>query len=68
MDILVIVGLIVFLVFLPIFREEIGIGLLHLVFSILTLNIFQLVMPFLYNKQYTSRMLTSAGNYQMKKL
>jgi len=45
--------------FLPIFRGEIGIGLLHLVFSILTLNIFQLVMSFLYNKQYTSRMLTS---------
>ena len=60
MDILVIVGLIVFLVFLyQFFRGEIGIGLLHLVFSILTLNIFQLVMPFLYNKQYTSRMLTS---------
>ena len=45
--------------FLPIFRGEIGIGLLHFVFSVLTLNIFQLVMPFLYNKQYTSRMLTS---------
>ena len=45
--------------FVPIFRGEIGIGLLHLVFSILTFNIFQLVMPFLYNKQYTSRMLTS---------
>ena len=45
--------------FVPIFRGEIGIGLLHLVFSIFTFGIFQLVMPFLYNKQYTSRMLTS---------
>lgn len=43
----------------PIFRGEIGIGLLHLVFGILTFGIFQLVMPFLYNKQYTSRLLTT---------
>jgi|TARA_B100001059_G_C17380532_1_gene354207 hypothetical protein len=45
--------------FVPIFRGEIGIGLLHLVFSIITFGIFQLVMPFLYNKQYTTRLLLS---------
>jgi len=33
--------------------------MLHLLFSIFTFGIFQLVMPFLYNKQYTSRLLTS---------
>ncbi len=43
----------------PIFRGEIGIGLLHLLFSALTFGIFQLVMPFLYNKQFTSRLLTT---------
>lgn len=45
--------------FIPIFRGEIGIGLLHLLFSLITFGLFQLVMPFLYNKQFTSRMLTS---------
>ena len=42
----------------PIFRGEIGIGALHFIFTILTFGIFQLVMPFLYNKQYTTRLLT----------
>ena len=45
--------------FVPIFRGEILIGVLHLIFSIVTFGIFQLVIPFLYNKQFTSRMLTS---------
>ena len=45
--------------FVPIFRGEILIGVLHLIFSIVTFGLFQLVIPFLYNKQYTSRMLTT---------
>ena len=45
--------------FIPIFRGEILIGVLHLIFSVVTFGIFQLVIPFLYNKQFTSRMLTS---------
>ena len=45
--------------FVPIFRGEILIGVLHLIFSVVTFGLFQLVIPFLYNKQYTSRMLTS---------
>jgi len=45
--------------FVPIFRGEIFIGVLHLIFSIVTFGIFQLVIPYLYNKQFTSRMLTS---------
>ena len=45
--------------FVPIFRGEILIGVLHLIFSIVTFGLFQLVIPFLYNKQSTSRMLTS---------
>ena len=45
--------------FVPIFRGEILIGVLHLIFSVVTFGLYQLVIPFLYNKQFTSRMLTS---------
>ena len=45
--------------FVPIFRGEIGIGVLHLVLSLVTFGIFQLIMPFLYNKQYSTRLLTN---------
>ena len=45
--------------FVPVFRGEILIGVLHLIFSVVTFGLFQLVIPFLYNKQFTSRMLTS---------
>ena len=43
--------------FFSIFRGVIGI--LHLIFSIITAGVFQLVMPFLYNKQSSIRLLTS---------
>ena len=50
----------------PVFRGEIGIGVLHLILTVVTFGIFQAVMPFLYNKQYMTRMLTNgwelAGN------
>lgn len=46
--------------FVPIFRGEILIGALHLIFSIVTFGVFQLVMPFLYNKQYSIRLLTNS--------
>ena len=45
--------------FVPIFRGEILIGLLHFLLSIITFGIFQLIMPFLYNKQYSIRKLTT---------
>ena len=45
--------------FVPIFRGEILIGVLHVIFSIVTLGLFQLIIPFLYNKQYTTRLLTN---------
>ena len=35
------------------------IGIFHLIFSLVTFGIFQLVMPFLYNKQYSTRLLTT---------
>ena len=46
--------------FVPIFRGEIAIGVFHLIFSLVTFGIFQLIMPFLYNKQYSSRLLNNS--------
>jgi|TARA_B110000967_G_C18374659_1_gene312282 hypothetical protein len=46
--------------FVPIFRGEILIGVLHLIFSIVTFGLFQLIMPFLYNKQYSVRLLNDS--------
>jgi len=41
----------------PLFRGELGVAALHLLFSIFTLGIWQFVVSFLYNKQYMTRML-----------
>tara|TARA_B100000886_G_scaffold293370_1_gene219521 strand:- start:1467 stop:1841 length:375 start_codon:yes stop_codon:yes gene_type:complete len=46
--------------FVPNFRGEISIGVFHLIFSIVTFGIFQLIMPFLYNKQYSMRLLNNS--------
>ncbi|TDR32219.1 hypothetical protein [Hydromonas duriensis] len=43
--------------FVPLFRGELGVAALHALFSFLTLGVWQLIMPFLYNKQYMTRML-----------
>ncbi len=43
----------------PIFRGEIGIGALHLILTLVTFGLFQIIMPFLYNKQFMTRHLTS---------
>ena len=43
--------------FVPIFRGEIGIGLFHLVLTVCTFGVFQLFMPFLYNKQHATRQM-----------
>ena len=45
--------------FVPIFRGEISIGIFHLIFALVTFGLFQLVMPFLYNKQFSTRLLTN---------
>ena len=45
--------------FVPIFRGELGIAALHLLFTIVTFGWWQLIVCFLYNKQYMTRMLTS---------
>jgi len=42
----------------PVFRGELGVGALHLLFSIMTLGFWQLIVCFLYNRQFMTRMLT----------
>ncbi|MBS0548675.1 MAG: hypothetical protein JSR24_13050 [Proteobacteria bacterium] len=43
----------------PVFRGELGIAALHLLFTIVTVGWWQLIVCFLYNRQYMTRMLTS---------
>lgn len=43
----------------PIVRGEIGIGVLHLVLTLITFGVFQIIMPFLYNKQFMTRDLNN---------
>ena len=43
----------------PVVRGELGIGVLHLLITSLTFGFSQLMFPFLYNRQYMGRMLTS---------
>lgn len=45
--------------FVPLFRGELGVGALHLLFQIVTFGLWQLILCFLYNKQYMTRMLTN---------
>ena len=52
--------------FVPLFRGELGVAALHLLFTFVTFGLWQLILSFLYNKQYMTRMLTTgwelAGN------
>jgi len=43
--------------FVPLVRGEIGIGVLHLIVGFFTVGLWNVVFAFLYNKQYTRRML-----------
>ena len=43
----------------PLFRGEIGIGVLHWILTVLTAGLWWIAMVFMYNKQYMTRMLTS---------
>ena len=45
--------------FVPLFRGELGVGALHLLFTIVTGGIWQIIVSFLYNKQYMTRMLSN---------
>lgn len=43
----------------PVFRGELGVGALHLLFSLVTFGLWQFIVCFLYNRQFMTRMLTS---------
>jgi len=43
--------------FVPLFRGELLIALLHFAITVITIGIWQLIFAFLYNKQYTTRLL-----------
>ena len=43
--------------FVPLFRGELMIALLHFTITVITFGIWQIIFAFLYNKQYTSRLL-----------
>jgi hypothetical protein len=45
--------------FVPLFRGELVIAALHLLFTLVTGGLWQLIVCFLYNRQYMTRMLTS---------
>jgi len=45
--------------FVPLFRGELVVAALHLLFTLVTGGLWQLVVCFLYNRQYMIRMLTS---------
>ena len=47
----------VFFMIVPLVRGELGVAALHLLFSLFTIGIWQLIVCFLYNKQYMTRML-----------
>lgn len=41
----------------PLFRGELGVAALHLLFCIVTFGLWQLIVSFLYNKQYSHRLI-----------
>ena len=43
--------------FVPLFRGELFIALMHFVITILTAFLWQFIFAFLYNKQYTTRLI-----------
>ena len=45
--------------FVPLFRGELAVAALHLLFTLVTGGVWQLIVCFLYNRQYMIRMLTS---------
>lgn len=43
--------------FVPLFRGELGVAALHFLFSVVTVGLWQIIVSFLYNKQYTNRLI-----------
>lgn len=45
----------------PLIRGELGVAALHILFAIITMGLWNIVMSFMYNKQYMTRMLVDKG-------
>lgn len=45
--------------FVPLIRGELGIAVLHLVITVFSAGLSQLIFPFIFNRQYMQRMLTA---------
>jgi hypothetical protein len=43
--------------FVPLFRGELLIALIHFTITVITIGLWQIIFAFLYNKQYTTRLL-----------
>jgi hypothetical protein len=41
----------------PLFRGELGVAALHLLFTLFSFGLWQLIVAFLYNRQFMTRML-----------
>ncbi len=49
--------------FVPLIRGELGVAALHLLFSIVTFGLWQIIVAFLYNKHYMSRLITAGFKF-----
>ncbi len=47
----------------PLIRAELGVAALHLLFTLVTGGLWQLIVSFLYNKQYTNRLLEKGFHF-----
>jgi hypothetical protein len=47
----------------PLLRGELGVAALHLLFSVFTLGIWQVIVSFMFNKQYTNRKITEGYRF-----
>jgi len=43
--------------FVPLFRGELGVAALHFLFTLFSFGLWQLIVSFIYNRQYMTRML-----------
>jgi hypothetical protein len=47
----------------PLLRGELGVAALHLLFSVFTFGIWQIIVSFMFNKQYTNRKITEGYRF-----
>jgi hypothetical protein len=47
----------------PLLRGELGVAALHLLFSVFTLGVWQFIVSFMFNKQYTNRKITEGYRF-----